>query len=82
MIELKAAFAGCTIRALKKVLYRFMQDLGYEYTHEGSQFFTTLTSRKKVLGRLDTQECQKIRLPIPSTQQATTPLRGFRRTKN
>ena len=29
MSETKAAFAECTIRALKNILYRYMEDNGY-----------------------------------------------------
>ena len=45
MIETKAAFAEPTIRSLKKILYRYMEDFGYKYLHKLPQFSTTLSSR-------------------------------------
>ena len=33
MSEIKAAFAEHTIRSLKNVLYRYMEDFGYKYIH-------------------------------------------------
>ena len=46
MSETKAAFAERTIRSLKNVLYRYMEDFGYKYTHKLPQFITTLNSRR------------------------------------
>ena len=46
MSETKAAFAQRTIRSLKKILYRYMEDYGYKYIHKLSQFITTLNSRR------------------------------------
>ena len=46
MRETKAAFADCTIRSLKSLLYRYMEDNGYKYIHKLSQFVTTLNSRR------------------------------------
>ena len=46
MSETKAAFAERTIRPLKNVLYRYMEDFGYKYIHKLPQFITTLTSRR------------------------------------
>ena len=46
MSETKAAFAKRTIRSLKNVLYRYMEDLGYKYIHKLPQFITTLNSRR------------------------------------
>ena len=43
--ETKAAFAECTIRLLKNILYRYMEDYGKKYIHRLHQFITTLTSR-------------------------------------
>ena len=45
MIETKAAFAEGTIPSLKNVLYRYMEDFGYNYIHKLPQF-TTLNSRR------------------------------------
>ena len=46
MSETKAAFAERTIRLLKNVLYRYMEDFGYKYIHKLPQFITTLNSRR------------------------------------
>ena len=46
MSENKAVFAERTIRSLKKILYRYMEDFGYKYIHKLSQFITTLNSRR------------------------------------
>ena len=46
MSETKAAFAERTIRSLKKILYRYMEDFGYKYIHKLPQFITTLNSRR------------------------------------
>ena len=46
MSETKAAFAEGTIRSLKNILYRYIEDYGYKYIHKVSPFVTTLNSRK------------------------------------
>ena len=46
MSETKAAFAERTIRSLKNILYRYMEDFGYKYIHKLPQFITTLNSRR------------------------------------
>ena len=46
MSETKAAFAELTIRSLKKILYRYMEDNGYKYIHKLNQSVTTLISRR------------------------------------
>ena len=46
MIETKAAFAERTIRSLKNILYRYMEDNGYKYIHKLTQFVTTVNSRR------------------------------------
>ena len=46
MSETKAAFAERTIRSLKKILYRYMEDNGYKYNHKLTQFVTTLNSKR------------------------------------
>ena len=46
MSETKAAFAERTIRSLKNILYRCMEDYGYKYIHKLPQFITTLNSRR------------------------------------
>ena len=46
MSETKAAFAERTIRSLKNILYRYMEENGYKYFHKLTQFVTTLNSRR------------------------------------
>ena len=46
MSETKAAFAEPTIRSLKNVFYRYMEDNGYKYIHKLTQFVTLLKSRR------------------------------------
>ena len=46
MSETKAAFAERTIRSLKTILYRYMEDNGYKYIHKLTPIVTTLTSRR------------------------------------
>ena len=45
MSETKAAFAERTIRSLKNILYRYMQNYGYKYVHKLPQFNATMKSR-------------------------------------
>ena len=49
MSETKAAFAERTIRSLKNILYRYMEDFGYKNLHKLPQFITTLNSRRNSL---------------------------------
>ena len=42
----KAAFAELTIRSLKNIPYRYVEDFGYKYIHKLPQFITTLNSRR------------------------------------
>ena len=44
--ETKAAFAERTIRSLKNILHRYMEDFGYKYKHKLPQFITTLNCRR------------------------------------
>ena len=47
MSETKAAFAERTLRSLKNILYRYMEDdFGYKYIHKLPQFIITLNSRR------------------------------------
>ena len=46
MSETKAASAERTIRSLKNIVYRYMEDFGYKYKHKLPQFITTLNSRR------------------------------------
>ena len=49
MSETRAAYAERTIRSLKNILYRYMEDNGYKYIHNLTQFVTTLDSRRNCL---------------------------------
>ena len=44
MSATKAAFAERTIRSLKNILYRYMEDNVYKYIHKLTQFVTTINS--------------------------------------
>ena len=46
MSETKAAFAERTIRSLKNILYRYMEDNQYKYIHKLTQLVITLISRR------------------------------------
>ena len=44
MSETKAAFAEHTIRSLKNIIYRYMEENEYKYIHKQTQFVTTPNS--------------------------------------
>ena len=46
MSETKAAFGERTLRYLKNILYRYLEDYGYNYIHKLTRFLTTLNSRR------------------------------------
>ena len=46
MSETKSAFAERTIRSLKNILYRYMEDNGYKYIHKLTRCVTTVNSRR------------------------------------
>ena len=46
MSETKAAFAERTIRSLKNILFRYMEDYGYKCIRKLPQFINTLNSRR------------------------------------
>ena len=46
MSETKAGFVERTIRSLKNILYRYMEDNRYKCIHKLTQFDTTLNSRR------------------------------------
>ena len=46
MSETKAAIAERTIRSLKNLLYRYMEDNRYKYFHKLTHLFRTLKSRR------------------------------------
>ena len=72
MSETKAAFVEPTTRSLKNTLYRYMEDNGYKYIHKLTKFPYNTKFSKELLDRLDTKECQEIRLFVHSVQQTTT----------
>ena len=45
MSETKVAFAGRTIRSLKNIFFRYMEDNGYKYIHKTPHFIVTMSSR-------------------------------------
>ena len=45
MSETKAAFSERTIRSLKSILYRYMEDYGHKFIHKLPQFIATMNSR-------------------------------------
>ena len=78
MRETKAAFAGRTIRSLKNIQYRYLEDYGYRYILKLSQKSTTLNYRKKMFGRLDTKKIRNSDfLSIPYNK----PTREYRKPK-
>ena len=46
MSETTAAFVERTIRSLKNIFYRYMEDFGYKYIHKLPEFIATLNSRR------------------------------------
>ena len=68
MSETKAAFAERTIRSLKNIHYRYMEDYAYKYIHKLPQFTTTLNSRRKQFGNYETQYRKELRLYVYSLQ--------------
>ena len=46
MSEIKASFAERTLLSLENIHYRYMEDNGYKYIHNLTQFVTTLNSRR------------------------------------
>ena len=48
MSETKAVFEERTIRSLKNILYRYMEDYGYNYIHKPPQFIITSNSRRNI----------------------------------
>ena len=45
MSETRAAFAERTIRSLKNILYRYVEDYGYKYIHKLPEFIAKMNSR-------------------------------------
>ena len=78
MSETKAAFAERTIRTLKKILYRYMEDNGHKYIHKLTQFATTLKSRRNCSLDLIPKNVKK---PDFLSILYSKPLREFRKPK-
>ena len=69
MSETKAAFAERTIRSLKNILYRYMEDNGDKYIHKLTQFVTTLNSRRNCsIDLIPKNVTLRIRLFVHSVQ--------------
>ena len=71
MTETKAAFAERTIRSMKNILIRYMEDSGYKYNHKLTQFVATLSSRKNCLIDLIPKNVKNSDF-LHSVQQTTT----------
>ena len=72
MSETKAAFSELTIRSLKNVLYRYMEDNGYKFIHNMTQFVTTLNSRRYCSIDLIPKSVKNSEFFFHSVQQITT----------
>ena len=66
MSETKAAIAERTIRSLRNLLYRYMEDNGYKYIHKLTQVVTTLNSRRNCSIELIPKIVKKLRLFVHS----------------
>ena len=79
MSATKAAFAERSIRSLKNIHYRYMEDNGYKYIHKLTQFVTTPISRRS---------CSKDLIPKNVKNSDflsilySKPLREFRKPKS
>ena len=79
MSETKAAFAERTIRSLKNILYRYMEDYGDKYIHKLTQFVTTLKFRRNCSIDLIPK---KVRNSDFLSVLYSKPLREFRKPKS
>ena len=70
--EIDAAFVGHTIRSLKNLLYRYIEDNGIKYIHKLTQISDNCELQKKLLDRFDTEKCQEFPFSVHSVQPATT----------
>ena len=76
MSETKASILERTIRSLKSILYRYIEDNGYKYIQKLTQFVTTLNSRRNCSIDLITKRVKNSDfLSIPYSK----PLREFRK---
>ena len=78
MSETKAAFAERTIRSLKNILYRYMEDNGYKYIHKLFEFVTTQNSRRNFSIDLITKNVKNSDI---LSIVYSKPLREFRKPK-
>ena len=78
MSQTKAAFAERTMRSLKNILYRYMEDNGYKYIHKLTQFVTTLNSRRNCSIDLTPKNVKNSDV---LSILYSKPLREFRKTK-
>ena len=78
MSETKASFAEHTIRSLKNMLYRYMEDNGYKYNHKLTHFVTTVNSRRNCSIDLIPRNVKNSDF---SSILHNKPLREFRKTK-
>ena len=78
MSETKVAFAERTIRSLKNILYRYMENNGYKYIYKLTQFVTTLKSRRNCsIDLIPKNVKNSVFLSILYSK----PLRAFRKTQ-
>ena len=68
MSKTKAAFAELTIRSLKNILYRYLEDYGYKYIHKRPEFNTTLNSRQNSSIDMRPQYRKELRIHVYSLQ--------------
>ena len=76
--ETKAAFAERNKTVPEKILYRYMEDNGYNYVHKFTQFVTTLNSRRNCSIDLIPKNVQNSDF---SSILYIKPLREFRKPK-
>ena len=78
MSATKITFAESTIRSLKTIFYRYMQDNGYNYFHKLTQFATTQNFRR--ICSIDLRPKKGENSDLLSTLYSK-PLREFRKPK-
>ena len=78
MSKTKAAFADRTIRSLKSIDYRYIEDKEYKYIHKLSQSVTTVISRRNCLIDLIPKNVRKSEF---LSVLYSKPLREFRKPK-
>ena len=78
MSETKAAFAERTMRSLKNIFYRYMEDSGYKNIHKLTQFVTTVNSRRNCSIDLTSKNVKNSNL---LSSLCSKPLREFKKPK-